>query len=108
MSQIKTEEKSCKLNIFSHPHQQLSRKEQLKIRILQKNTAFIFGLPALICNEMTLSSYQWFGQFGQIVKIIIGNSTETDSAWTNITFSNPISALRAINYINNEYTFTDG
>ena len=42
-----------------------------KIRIIQKNLIHVQGLPKSLANADILKSNEYFGQYGQIVKILV-------------------------------------
>ena len=71
-----------------------------KIRIIQKNLIHVQGLPKSLANADILKSNEYFGQYGQIVKILVVYKTSPDnnkklySAY--ITYSNEIEAASAI------------
>ena len=44
------------------------------IRIMQKNIVYVIGLSGTLANRDVLSSYQFFGQYGKILKIVINQS----------------------------------
>ena len=71
-----------------------------KIRIIQKNLVHFLGFPDSIYDENLLSSFEYFGQFGRINKIMMTSKIDeitkkkTNSAY--ITFSNNEEAAYAI------------
>ena len=71
-----------------------------KLRIIQKNLVHFLGFPDSIYNENILSSFEYFGQFGRINKIMMTSKIDeitkkkTNSAY--ITFSNNEEAAYAI------------
>ena len=71
-----------------------------KIRIIQKNLIHVQGLPKSLANADILKSNEYFGQYGQILKIFVAQKTNPDnnkklySAY--ITYSNEIEAASAI------------
>ena len=85
-----------KINFFSSQEFQYVSK----IRIIQKNLVHFLGFPDSIYDENLLSSFEYFGQFGRINKIMMTSKIDeitkkkTNSAY--ITFSNNEEASYAI------------
>lgn len=85
-----------KINFFSSQEFQYVSK----IRIIQKNLVHFLGFPDSIYDENLLSSFEYFGQFGRINKIMMTSKIDeitkkkTNSAY--ITFSNNEEAAYAI------------
>ena len=85
-----------KINFFSSQEFQYVSK----IRIIQKNLVHFLGFPDSIYDENLLSSFEYFGQFGRINKIMTTSKIDeitkkkTNSAY--ITFSNNEEASYAI------------
>ena len=83
----------------------------IQSRIIQKNLVYIIGLsPDLIKIEQKLKSYEYFGQYGKIVKLIINKNKTYNSNGPNgpsytcfITYSSEAESSLAIlsmdNYI---------
>ena len=71
-----------------------------KLRIIQKNLVHFLGFPDSIYNENILSSFEYFGQFGIINKIMLTSKidelTKKKSNSAYITFSNIEEAAYAI------------
>ena len=71
-----------------------------KLRIIQKNLVHFLGFPDSIYNENILSSFEYFGQFGRINKIMLTSKidelTKKKSNSAYITFSNIEEAAYAI------------
>jgi len=41
------------------------------IRIIQRNIIYVIGIPEEIANENMLTSNMYFGQYGEIIRIVI-------------------------------------
>ena len=71
-----------------------------KLRIIQKNLVHFLGFPDSIYDENILSSFEYFGQFGRINKIMLTSKideiTKKKSNSAYITFSNNEEASYAI------------
>ena len=39
------------------------------VRVVQRNLVYVVGLPMDVCYEEVLSSSEYIGQFGKIVKV---------------------------------------
>lgn len=44
-----------------------------KIRIIEKTTVYVIGLSPVLADKSIMSNYEYFGQYGQIKKIMIRN-----------------------------------
>ena len=44
-----------------------------KIRIIEKTTVYVIGLSPMLADKSIMSNYEYFGQYGQIKKIMIRN-----------------------------------
>jgi len=70
------------------------------LRILKKNLVHVHGLPKCIAKTSILESYEYFGQYGQIKRLIIKDKINSDnnkkvySAY--ITYTNEREAASAI------------
>lgn len=49
----------------------LTKEMAKESRIVQRNVIYVIGIPECIANERTLSSNQYFGQYGEIFKLVI-------------------------------------
>ena len=71
-----------------------------KIRIIKKNLVHVHGFPQSLANIEKLSQYEYFGQYGTILKTLLSfktnpeNNKKTYSAY--ITYSNEKEAALAI------------
>ena len=80
----------------------LNEQTAQDMRIIQRNVIYAIGVPTAIANETILSTQPYFGQYGQILKIIVkrdGFTTGEDpeeysSAY--ITYSTHFAACLAI------------
>lgn len=77
------------------------------VRVVQNNLVYVVGIPTEYANVNTLLSYEFFGQYGPITKIVVNpskylssdNKTFTHSAY--VTFSNEEDALECIYSLEN-------
>lgn len=54
----------------------LPEREHLsKFRVIQRDLVYVIGIPIDIASEDILSKYEYFGQYGQIKKIVVNNTT---------------------------------
>ena len=72
-------------------------------RIITKNLVYVIGLSSSIANKDKLIRYEYFGQYGTIVKIVVNkskaynqNSPNGPSFSAYVTFSKPSEASIAI------------
>ena len=72
-------------------------------RIITKNLVYIIGLSSNIANKEKLNKYEYLGQYGSIVKIVVNknkaynqNSPHGPSYSAYVTFSKPCEASIAI------------
>lgn len=73
---------TIKNNLFSSGNTVFSN-----IRIMQKNIVYVIGLSGNLANKDVLSSYQFFGQYGKILKIVINQSGYTQKYQNDTTYS---------------------
>ena len=72
------------------------------IRVLQRNTVYVIGLKKHLASEKLLASDQYFGQYGEIIKIcfkkkIYRNETDQNEYYSAfINYSDELSACLAI------------
>ena len=57
------------------------------LRILQKNVVYVIGLSSSLANKNILSSWQFFGQYGHITKIVVNKSGYSQSFKNDTTYS---------------------
>lgn len=50
-----------------------------KIRIIQKSTVYVIGLSPALADENLMKKYEYFGQYGKILQIVINK----DNAFTS-------------------------
>ena len=71
------------------------------VRIVQRNLVYVIGLAPFLANEEVLRRYEYFGQYGKIVKVVINRANmDTNgpnaSASAYITFDSRADALDCI------------
>ena len=78
-------------------------EELADARIITKNLVYIIGLSTSIANKEKLNKYEYLGQYGSIVKIVVNknkaynqNSPHGPSYSAYVTFSKPSEASIAI------------
>ncbi|KAH9257078.1 hypothetical protein BASA81_004899 [Batrachochytrium salamandrivorans] len=69
------------------------RKPLSNVKVLQPNAVFVMGLAQSIAREDILKRNEYFGQFGQIIKIVIGHLAPTSNR--TVTLSAHITYVRA-------------
>lgn len=75
---------------------------KLRLRVIQRNSIYIIGLPYYMADKTLLKSPQYFGKYGEITSIIINNSQYTSIADNSeynsayITYEKDVSASVAI------------
>ena len=85
----------------------LSQPDYPNLRILQKNVVYVIGLSSSLANKTTLSGWQYFGQYGQITKIVVnksgyGKSFKNDTTYSAyVTYSTQGEAALALLAIDN-------
>ena len=57
------------------------------LRILQKNVVYVIGLSSSLANKNILSSWQFFGQYVHITKIVVNKSGYSQSFKNDTTYS---------------------
>jgi CCR4-NOT transcription complex subunit 4 len=111
----KIEEKSklnAHLNNPSKPLPSVSKTKKIdtvlaqkmtNYRIIQKNLVYVIGLSEKLTNKELLGKYDYFGQYGQILKIIVnkhkayyGENQKKPSYSAYISYSSPSEAASAI------------
>ncbi|KAL6121812.1 ring zinc finger transcriptional negative regulator [Nucleospora cyclopteri] len=68
------------------------------VRVIQKSLVYIVGIPLKYASDKILVQPDFFGQFGQIKKIIV-NTLKNNSACAYITYSNDQEAKWCIQEI---------
>jgi len=93
-----TQNENSKFNL-----KKMNLTELLKVRILQRNLVYVIGLAPRIAKNETLGSFEYFGQYGKITKIIVNKNNAYNPTSINgpsysayLTFSNDIEASIAI------------
>ena len=80
------------------------RKNLANVRVVQPHVVFVLGLPPSLAKEDVLRRPEHFGQYGPILKIVVGHpvssSGRTPTASAHITFSRADDALSAIQGVN--------
>lgn len=78
----------------------------LKFRIVQEHLLYVIGMPQKLASETLLSSDRFFGQYGNIQKILINKATASkDSAYEGqcavyIWYEHPIQVAIALKCLN--------
>ena len=62
-----------------------------KIRILQKNVVYVIGLSSSLADKDILSSWQYFGQYGKIMKIVVNKTGYSQNFKNDTTYSAYVS-----------------
>lgn len=44
-----------------------------KLRIIEKTTVYVIGLSPTLADKSIMSNYEYFGQYGQIKKLMVRN-----------------------------------
>ncbi|ELQ74171.1 MOT2 transcription factor [Trachipleistophora hominis] len=79
------------------PKPEYKPHEYTDIRVIQRNLVYIIGIPVKYADENVLKSNEFFGQFGNIKKLVIKNRSMTDqSVSAYITYEKESSAVRCI------------
>ncbi|XP_028556774.1 uncharacterized protein LOC110105533 [Dendrobium catenatum] len=83
-----------------------ARKHLSTVRVVQRNLVYIIGLPADLCDESLLERKEYFGQYGEILKVSISRpaSTTNQQASNNnvyITYAREEDAVRCIQAVHN-------
>ena len=99
---IKRESNSHRYNNHNYREKQ-DMDELTDARIITKNLVYIIGLSSNIANKEKLNKYEYLGQYGSIVKIVVNknkaynqNSPHGPSYSAYVTFSKPCEASIAI------------
>ena len=58
-----------------------------RFRVIQRDLVYVIGIPLEIATEEILSKYEYFGQYGQIKKIVVNNQTVHASGYVRPTVS---------------------
>lgn len=70
------------------------------IRIVQRNLVYVIGIPSKYADEHVLKSSEFFGQFGDIRKLVIKNRSMSDqSVSAYITYEQEGSAVQCISEV---------
>lgn len=89
---------------YAHQYRDKQEMEELiDARIITKNLVYIIGLSSALANKDKLNKYEYLGQYGTIVKIVVNknkaynqNSPHGPSYSAYVTFSKPSEASIAI------------
>jgi len=90
----------------------LSRKHLAGIRVRQKNLVYVTGMRPNVADDQLaeiLRTHQYFGQYGQIIKIVV--SKAKDSAHPNqgvgvyVTFARMEDAQRCIQVVDGSQNY---
>jgi len=71
------------------------RKRLEKVRVLQKNLVYVIGIPLAVGREDILRRFEYFGQYGKILKIVINKHSVYNQAGAYITFEKDEEAFAA-------------
>ncbi|OHS94391.1 hypothetical protein TRFO_39421 [Tritrichomonas foetus] len=93
----------------SRSRQPLAERAHLShYRVIQRELVYVIGIPIDIANEELLNKYEYFGQYGQIKKIVVNNTTYHASSYQQkptvsayITFQNIEDAWECIYALEN-------
>ncbi|XP_020579590.1 uncharacterized protein LOC110024146 [Phalaenopsis equestris] len=83
-----------------------ARKHLSTVRVVQRNLVYIIGLPADLCDESLLERKEYFGQYGEILKVSISRSASTTNQQASngniyITYAREEDAVRCIQAVHN-------
>ena len=99
---IKRESNNHRYNNHNYREKQ-DMEELTDARIITKNLVYIIGLSSNIANKDKLNKYEYLGQYGNIIKIVVNknkaynqNSPHGPSYSAYVTFSKPSEASIAI------------
>ena len=99
---LKRESNNHRYNSHNY-HQKQELEELADARIITKNLVYIIGLSSSIANKEKLNKYEYLGQYGTIIKIVVNknkaynqNSPHGPSYSAYVTFSKPSEASIAI------------
>ncbi|KAI3654704.1 hypothetical protein MP228_000084 [Amoeboaphelidium protococcarum] len=83
----------------------MSRRHLANLRVVRRNLVYVVGLSPQICTEDILRSYEYFGQYGRILKIVVNKKSyganqsdrkEQHSYGVYITYARKEDAARCI------------
>ena len=84
-------------------HRKESFEDMAETRIITKNLVYVIGLSSSVADREKLHKYEYFGQYGTIVKIVVNknkaynqNNPNGPSFSAYVTFSKPSEASIAI------------
>ena len=99
---LKRESNNHRYNTHNYREKQ-EHEELTEARIITKNLVYIIGLSSSIANKEILNKYEYLGQYGNIIKIVVNknkaynqNSPHGPSYSAYVTFSKPSEASIAI------------
>lgn len=88
---------------------QQSKRHLANARIVQKNLVYVLGLPNKICNEDSLRTQEYFGQFGKIIRVMVNkrghghvpllSQVPSNNTGVYITYARKEDATKAIEAI---------
>ena len=74
-----------------------------QFRVIQRDLVYVIGIPIDIANEDILCRYEYFGQYGQIKKVVVNSQTVHTSVYQQkptvsayVTFQNIEDAWECI------------
>lgn len=85
----------------TRPAPLVDRESLSKFRVIQRDLIYVIGIPMNIANEELLGRYEYFGQYGQIKKIVVNqtpytNTYQKPTVSAYITFVNVDDALECL------------
>lgn len=83
------------------------RRALVDVRVIQYNLVYVIGLSPRIAKEDTLRSHEYFGQYGNIIKLVVNRSHMRNGAHNSasayITYEKKESARESIASVNGFY-----
>jgi hypothetical protein len=61
-------------------------KKLLTYRIVKEKLLYVIGIPKTFADESLLASENFFGQFGDLEKIVINHNPKKESEYLNRTY----------------------
>ena len=91
MSKTKSSTSSSSENVPTISKLSYTPMDYTKIRILQKNVVYVIGLSSSLADKDILSSWQYFGQYGKIMKIVVNKNGYSQNFKNDTTYSAYVS-----------------
>lgn len=92
----------------------VDRSQLRNIRVVQRNLAYVLGLPPAMSSEETLRKGEYFGQYGKIVKVAVNRVPDTKTptgqlgCCAYVTFAHKEDARACIQALDNFTLPNDG